>query len=297
MVKIFNILIIILLLVYNSNSCSDKINDIHILLTNIQDAGSLMETSLRAQYNTFLGEKLKSIGTLLGSLKTLQNELPTDLCKYQSIDVGSNIIHAMNNFIDIVRKNVLYSVKSSLEDAKIDHSNILYDFIMYVYDFIDKVGVGSKNLFNDGKGCVMDLEGEIKSFIDLSSKKFMECLKNVSLSSPIQPVKFKAYQDNLTLTVKTISYKLKEPFWYIWVYSTTVQTDLAAEKFNSYCQSLFPTILDIGKQISQIGLDIVNAVDANNNAFKTCFNRVNATLIDVKKHELQNKVNDICSKA
>ncbi|XP_070507404.1 uncharacterized protein [Chironomus tepperi] len=256
-----------------------------------------METNLRAQYNTFLGEKVKSIGTLLGGLKTLQNELPTDLCKFPSIDVGLNIIHAMNNFIDIVRKNVLYSVKSSLDDAKTDQSNILYDFIMYIYDFIDMIGVGSKNLFNDGKGCVMDLEGEIKSFVDLSAKKFMECLKNVSISSPIQPVKFKTYQDNLTLTIKTISYKLKEPFWYIWVYSTTVQTDLAAEKFNTYCQSLFPTILDIGKQISQMGLDIVNSVDANNNAFKTCFNRVNATLIDVKKHELQNKVNDICSKA
>ena len=233
MIKILNILIIISLLIYSSNSCSDKINDIHILLTNIQDAGILMETNLRAQYNTFLGERVKSIGTLLGSLKTLQNELPTDLCKYPSIEVGLNIIHAMNNFIDIVRKNVLYSVKSSLDDAKTDQSNILYDFIMYIYDFIDKVGIGSKNLFNDGKGCVMDLEGEIKSFIDLSSKKFMDCLKNVSISNPIIPVKFKSYQDNLTLTIKTISYKFKEPFWYIWVYSTTAQNDFAAEKFNT----------------------------------------------------------------
>lgn len=233
MIKLFNILIFLSFVVHNSNSCSDKINDIHILLTNIQDAGSLMETNLRAQYNTFLGDRIKSIGTLLGSLKTLQNDLPTDLCKYQSIDVGLNIIHAMNNFIDIVRKNVLYSVKSSLDDAKTDQSNILYDFIMYIYDFIDMIGVGSKNLFNDGKGCVMDLEGEIKSFIDLSSKKFMECLKNVSLSNPIQPIKFKAYQDNLTLTIKTISYKFKEPYWYIWAYSTTAQTDLAAEKFNA----------------------------------------------------------------
>ena len=234
MIKIFFLLLVIVLqLIHNSNSYSEKVNDIHILLTNIQDAGILMETSLRAQYYTFLGDKVKSIGTLLGGLKNLQHDLPTDLSKYQSIDVGLNIIHAMSNFIHIVRKNVLYSVKSSLDDAKTDQSNILYDFIMYIYDFIDKIGVGSKNLFNDGKGCVMDLEGEIKSFIDLSSKKFMECQKNVSISNPLVPLKFKTYQDNLTLTINTISYKLKEPYWYIWAYSTTAQMSLAAEKFNS----------------------------------------------------------------
>ena len=53
----------------------------------------------------------------------------------------------------------------------------------------------------------------------------------------------------------------------------------------------------MGKQISGAGLEIVNALDANNNAFKKCFSRVNATLIDVKRHEILNQVNDVCSKA
>ena len=55
--------------------------------------------------------------------------------------------------------------------------------------------------------------------------------------------------------------------------------------------------MDIGKQISFAGLEIVNAIDENHISFQSCFDRVNATVIDPKSRELINKVNDVCSKA
>lgn len=232
MIRSLRVLILVLMLICHSKSCSNKHNDIHILLTNIQDAGALMEFKLRSQFNLFIGERIKSIGNLLGILKTLQNDLPTDLCKYQSIDLGLNIIHALNNFINIVRKNVLYAVSSALDDAKNDQSHILYDFVMYFYDFINELRKKSKHLFNDGKGCVMNMEKEIKIFLDQSSNKFMECLKNVSISNPVQAPEFKNYEKNFTLSFRTIGLKLREPFYYIWMYSTRKQNDTAAEKFN-----------------------------------------------------------------
>jgi hypothetical protein len=53
----------------------------------------------------------------------------------------------------------------------------------------------------------------------------------------------------------------------------------------------------MAKTISRAGLEVVNALEANNNAFKSCFNRLNATFINVKRHELLNQVNDVCSMA
>jgi hypothetical protein len=190
------------------------------------------EMSLRIKFYAIISDRVKKIGTLLSGLKNLQNILPTDLCKYQSVDVGLNIVHAMNTFIDTVRKNVLYAVKSSLDDARDDQSNILVNFIIYMHDFIDMVGIQSKSLFNDGRGCVMEMEDDVKNFMDTSSKKFIECLQNVSISRPIIPKNFRTYQDDLTLKMRTINYNLRLPFYYIWMYSTTAQNDTAAEKFN-----------------------------------------------------------------
>jgi len=232
MIRLLNLLIIFSLLIFYSNSCSEKINDIHILITNLEDAVVVTEMSLRIKFYAFISERVKRIGTLLNGLKTLEDILPSDLCKYQSVDVGLNILHSMNIFIDVVRKNVLYAVKSSLDDARDDQSNSLANFIIYIHDFIDMIGLQSKNLFNDGRGCVMEMEGEIKNFMDVGSKKFMECLQNVSISRPIIPRNFKTYQDDLILKMRTMNNNLRLPFYYIWMYTTKVYNDTAAEKFN-----------------------------------------------------------------
>lgn len=221
------------LLMLISRSQSEKINDIHILISNIQEYGALMETSLRAQFNTFHNDKIKTISNLLTSLKNLQNTMPTDLNKYDGIDTGMNIFHSSNELWISIKKNVVYSVKSSMDDAKISQSNILYDFIMYINDFIDKVALGSKNLFNDGKGCVMEMEKEFKDFIDLGSSKFMECLRTSLTKKPINPQKYTTFVNAASVPIQAIVYKLKEPFWYIWAYSTQQQNDTAAEKFNT----------------------------------------------------------------
>ena len=255
MIRISTLLVLTSFLVCHSNSCSDKIYDIHNFLTDAQDAGTMMETNIRVQYNSFIGDRVKSVGTILNGFKTLQDGLPADLCKYQSIELGLNIIHAMNVFINVVRKNVLYSVKSSLDDAKTDQSNILYDFITYINDFIDLLGVGSKNLFNDGKGCVVDMKGEIDKFLDVSSKKFMECLKTASITIPVVPTKFLTYQSNLMLTIRTISYNLQVPFYYTWMYTTKLQNDTNAEKLNKvsiHMQGM--TMLPKYLQIMQFGI-------------------------------------------
>ncbi|KAL7020197.1 hypothetical protein ACKWTF_011411 [Chironomus riparius] len=297
MIKSFNLIILIFLLVSYSNSCSDKTNYIHILISNLEDAGTVMEMKLRIQFYGFISDRMKSVGTLLSGLKTLQNLLPTDLCKYQSVEVGINVVHAMNTFIDTVRKNLLYAVKSALDDVRDDQSNSMFNFIIYFNDLVDMIGIQSKSLFNDGRGCVMDMEGEIKKYMDVSSKKVVECFQNVSISRPIIPTNFKTHQDDLNTAMRMINYKLREPFYYIWMYSTKLQNDTAAERFNKYCQSMFPTILDIGKKISKAGLEIINALEANNNSFKSCLNRLNATFITVKQHEILNQVNDVCSMA
>lgn len=225
-------LTLFLLVLCHTNSHTEKINDIQIFLSNIRDHGLIMEASLRSQYNTYLGDKVKTIGTLTQTLKIIQNNFPPDLEKYQSIDLGLSIVHAMNDLTNVVRKNVLLTVKSFIDDAKIDETDILYEFVQYIYDFIENVALSSKNLFNDGMGCVMDMEPEIKAFIDLGARRFMECFRTVSLSHPLTPPNFRINQNFLTTTMNMIAYRLKVPFWYTWLYSTKQQNDTAANSFN-----------------------------------------------------------------
>jgi len=241
MIRLLNLLIIFSFLVFYSNSCLEKTNDIHILISNLEDAVIETEMSLRIKFYSYIGDRVKRIGNILKGVKNLQNILPSDLCKYESVDVGLSIVHSMNNFIDTVRKNVLYAIRSSLDDVRDDQSNSLANFIIYIHDFIDTIGLQSKSLFNDGKGCVMKMEGDIKMFMDVGSKEFMECLQNVSISHPIIPKNFKTYQDDLTLKMRTVNNHLRQPFYYVSMYTTTFYNDTQTKKFNDVS---IPSIYD-----------------------------------------------------
>lgn len=228
-------LLVILLFFAYSKSCIDIRPDINSFINAIEHQTLIMETDIRITYNTYHATRLKLINEPLVFLRNLQKLLPGDLCKYQSIDKGINIINGMYDLANNARRNTIYAVRAKFENMRNDQSKLVYNFLMSMYDMIETISEPIRSYFPEGRECVIDAESMLLKFIDTSDEMFMRCFRNVSTLYPLVSSNIRNYQNSLTTLLTGINRDVRGFFAYIWRFSTKAQNDSAAEKFNTVC--------------------------------------------------------------
>lgn len=223
--------VIILALASFSQQCSDFIHDIHSFISTIGDVFSTTEANMRIQYNTIQAERVKTVATQMTMLKNMQNNLQENLCRYQYTEDSVNMLNIGQEVIGDVRKNLIYAVRSSFEDMRNDHSNIIYNHLVMVQDFLEDFAEPSKSYFTDGKICVMALEPNIRNFLESSANRIVQCMRNATVTSPLQYPKFKvemgSIDDAYTKHVANIRRPFNNPY-IIYQYSTKEANQTAA---------------------------------------------------------------------
>ncbi|KAG5677296.1 hypothetical protein PVAND_007065 [Polypedilum vanderplanki] len=289
--------LIILILISSAcaKQCNDGIVDIHNLITSLYDYTNLMETTIRVQYNQFHTERLNAINSQMSFLKTLQNGFNTETCKYQGVEEGYGIYISSNEYINVVRKNVFYALKSAIDDLRTDNLNLIFSFLNYHNDMVDKIAQQSKNLFSDGKICVINLEIEIKTFFDTTVRKLMEAMRAAANSSPLAAQSIRNAQGTLQNTVRQISYYSRAYFGGTGSGSSKQSNDTVAFNYNTYMKGIFNTIFDVGIGMAQIGLDAVAAIDAHTKTVRANVVAMNSTFLTPKRVELLGKIENVCS--
>lgn len=207
-----------------------------------------MECNIRTQCNGIHVERIKTVGAYMAYLKALFNEFPNDLCKYQGIEDGMNIVSAINEAINIVKKNAILAVQSSFNDVRNDLTMELVKFVIYKNEFGEIISETVKSFFNDQKECVLKLEPDIKSFIDASSAKYVACMKNTLTSHPLTPSKLRTYQNTITASLRTQISSIRTCFLYpyiIWPGSLPIHNATAAKNFNDVGLTLFKNSLNV----------------------------------------------------
>lgn len=223
--------VIILAFASFSQQCSDFIHDIHSFINTIGDVFSMTEANMRIQYNTIHADRVKIVATQMAKLKNMQEGLPENLCKYQNIEDSLNMLNIGQEVIGNVRKNLIYAVRASFEDMRNDHSNIIYNHLVMVQDFLEDCAEPSKSYFTDGKICVMALEPNIKVFLESSANKIIQCMKNATVSTPLQHPKFKVDMASIDDAYTKHAASIKRPFiipLIIYQYSTKAANETAA---------------------------------------------------------------------
>lgn len=227
--------LIILILISSAcaKQCSDGIVDIHNLITTLYDYTNLMETTIRIQYNQFHTERLNAINNQMAFLKTLQQGFNSETCKYQGIEEGYGIYLSANEYINVVRKNVFYALKSAIDDLRNDNLNLIFLFLNYHNDMVDRIAQQSKNLFSDGKVCVMNLENEIKTFFDTTIRKLMEAMRSAANTSPLAVNSIRTAQGTLQNTCRQISHYSRAYFGGTGSGSSKQSNDTVANNYNT----------------------------------------------------------------
>lgn len=223
--------VIILAFASLSQQCSDFIHDIHSFINTIGDVFSTTEANMRIQYNTIHAERVKTVATQMAMLKNMQNNLPENLCKYQKVEDSVNMLNIGQELVGDVRKNLIYAVRASFEDMRNDHSNIVYNHLVMVQDFLEDCAEPSKSYFTDGKICVMALEPNIKVFLESSANRIIQCMRNATVTTPLQHPKFKVDMGSIEDAYTKHATNIKRPFILpviIYQYSTKAANETAA---------------------------------------------------------------------
>lgn len=186
------IIVIILAVAALTQQCSDFLNDIHSFISTISDVFSTTEANIRVQYNLIHMDRIKTVSSQVSMLKNIQNEVPTNLCKYSKVEDSVNMLNIGQDLVNNMRKNLIYAVRASFEEMRNDHSNIIYAHLVMMQDFLEDCAEPSKSYFTDGKTCVMALENNIKTFLETSANRIVQCMKSTTTTSPLQHPKFKS---------------------------------------------------------------------------------------------------------
>lgn len=205
-------LVIILAFASLSQQCSDFFYDIHSFISTIGDVFSLTEANMRVQYNLIHADRVKTVSSQLMLLKNMQNDLPPNLCKYQKVEDSVNMLNIGQDLINTVRSNLINAVRGSFEDMRNDHSNIIYAHLVMTQEFLEDCAEPSKSYFTDGKICVLALESNIKVFLETSANRIIQCMKNLTVSSPLQYPKFKAEFKTIEEAYNKHAANIKKPF-------------------------------------------------------------------------------------
>jgi hypothetical protein len=233
----------------SKTKCNDGFADIHGTITSLYDHINMMETTLRVQYNNFHAERLNAINLQMTFLKTLQSDFFTNTCKYQSVEEGYGIYISLNEYINVVRKNVFYALKSAIDDLRTDNLNMVYLFQVYHADMVEKIAQLSKNLFNDGKLCVILLEKDIKIYFDTTVKKLMDAMRAAAQTNPLTVQSVKTLQLNILKNTRQIALNSKTHFGFIQAASNKAYNETAANNYNNVrhikIDSLNPLLLTL----------------------------------------------------
>jgi hypothetical protein len=196
------------------------------------DVFSNMEANMRIQYNTIQMERIKTLKNQLDQLENINSPLPRDLCKYQGTEESVSFLQIGQDLVLNVKKNLIYSVRATFEEMRIEHSNTMFSHIAAMADFLEDCFDPAKAYFTDGKACVMSLEKNIKLFLETGSTKIIQCMKNNTITNPLQHPRFKSHIDYMDKAFTKQAADMKKPFILpvlIGSWSTKKQNETAAK--------------------------------------------------------------------
>jgi hypothetical protein len=179
----------------------------------VQDYYYFSEAQMRIQYNTIHAERVKVLSTQLNMLKNIQKDLPPDLCKFQKTETSVNMLNSGQDLVGNMRKNLMYTARSTFEEMRNDHSNIVYNHLVMMTELLEDCAESSKSYFTDGKACVIGLESNIKIYLESSSNRIIQCIKNATVTYPLQHSKFKTDMDSVNDIYDKQSLNTKKPFY------------------------------------------------------------------------------------
>jgi hypothetical protein len=202
------------------------------LLKFLKNKNYVSEAQMRIQYNTIHAERVKSLSTQLNLLRNIQKDLPPDLCKYQKTESSVNMLNSGQDLVANMRKNLIFAARATFEELRNDHSNLIYNHLIMMTEFLEDCAEPSKSYFSDGKACVIGLESNIKTFLESSANRIVQCIKNATTSFPLQHSKFKTDLDSVNDIYEKQSFNIKKQFLIPVVinrFSTKIANETAAD--------------------------------------------------------------------
>lgn len=236
-------LILILVAIANAKKCNDGISDVHGFISFLYDYIANLETIVRVQYNTYHGQRLAEISNQFSFIKILQNNFFTETCNYQLVEEGAGIYQAINEYFNVIKKNLYNGIKSSVDDLRDANLNVIYQFMQDHNIFADHIAELSTNMFDEGKLCVIHTEQDTKNFFDMSVRKLMEAIRSAGQTASLTVASVRTLRANLQASFGQIAHNSRAHFGGTQRGSTRQSNETVARNYNNVSENFYSKLL------------------------------------------------------